>query len=100
MWYDPGMALPREEAIDDISAKHYDIPSHLNERSRRIWVATEARSYRWGGITVVSQATMKEVKAGLKEYLRFYNEERFHQGLDDRKQAEVYSIQGAEKCAA
>ncbi len=42
----------------------------LNERSRRIWAATEAASYGWGGITVVSEATNidpKTIRKGLSE---------------------------------
>lgn len=64
------MALPREEAIADIRAKYYGISFYLNERSRRMWAAAEARSYGWGGITVVSRATgidHKTVRKGLLE---------------------------------
>jgi len=64
------MALPREEAIADIRAKYYGISFCLNERSRRVWAATEASSYGWGGITAVSQATgidPKTVRKGLLE---------------------------------
>lgn len=61
----------------------------------RLW-----RSVKYEDVYLKGYATMKEVKAGLKEYFRFFNEERFHQGLDDRTPDEVYSIQGAEQCAA
>lgn len=70
MWYDDAMALPREEVIDDIRAKYCGLSGCLNEKSRRMWAATEARSYGWGGITVVSQATgidPKTVRKGLLE---------------------------------
>jgi hypothetical protein len=42
----------------------------LNEKSRRIWAATEARSLGWGGITLVHQATgiaPKTIRRGLTE---------------------------------
>ena len=64
------MVFPREEAIADIRAKYHGISFCLNERSRRMWAAAEARSYGWGGITVVSQATgidPKTVRKGLLE---------------------------------
>ena len=64
------MALPREEAINDVRVKYCGLSGCLNERSRRLWAAAEARSYGWGGITVVSQATgidPKTVRKGLLE---------------------------------
>lgn len=61
----------------------------------RLW-----RSVKYEDVYLKGYATMKEVKTGLKEYFRFYNHERLHQGLDDRTPDEVYSIQGAKKCAA
>jgi hypothetical protein len=54
----------------DIRAKYGDICSYLNERSRRIWAATEARSLGRGGITVVAEATgidPKTIRKGLDE---------------------------------
>ena len=50
--------------------KFEDISSYLNERTRRIWAATEAKSYGWGGITLVSQATgipRRTIRKGLSE---------------------------------
>jgi hypothetical protein len=42
----------------------------MNERMRRRWAATEARSLGWGGVTAVSKATgltRKTIHAGLRE---------------------------------
>jgi len=54
------------------------------------------RSVKYEDVYLKGYVMMKEVKAGLKKYFRFYNEERFHQGLDDRTPDEVYYIQGEE----
>ena len=64
------MAVRREEAAEDIRKKYDDMSLFLNERSRRMWAATEAKSFGWGGITVVSQATgidSKTIRKGLLE---------------------------------
>ncbi len=61
----------------------------------RLW-----RSVKYEDIYLKGYETLKEVKEGLKEYFRFYNEERFHQGLDYRTPDEVYSGYGAETRAA
>ena len=55
---------------EELKHKFEDICFCLNERSRRIWAATEAKSYGWGGITLVSQATgiaPKTIRRGLLE---------------------------------
>jgi len=56
--------------VEKIKEKFEDISFYLNERSRRIWAATEARSYGWGGISAVSQATgisPRTIRKGLSE---------------------------------
>lgn len=45
----------------------------------RLW-----RSVKYEDVYLNGYTTMKKAKAGLKEYFRFYNEERFHQELDNR----------------
>jgi Rhodopirellula transposase DDE domain len=45
----------------------------LDERTRRLWAACEAKALGWGGIAVVSQATglsRTTISAGLQEYLQ------------------------------
>ncbi len=61
----------------------------------RLW-----RSVKYEDIYIRGYETMKEVKTGLREYFRFYNEERFHQGLDERTPDDVYFNHTAETYAA
>jgi len=64
------VALKREEAVENIGTKYHGISFCLNERSSRMWAATEAKSFGWGGITVVSEATgidPKTIRKGLLE---------------------------------
>ena len=57
--------------IIEVIRKKYEVVSFcLNEKSRRIWAASEARSFGWGGITIVAEATgldHKTIRKGLKE---------------------------------
>ena len=78
------MALEKEEAVEDIGTKYHGISFYLNERSRRMWAATEAKSVGWGGITVVSEATgidPKTIRKGLLE-------------LDDKQRTQDNRIRG------
>ncbi len=61
----------------------------------RLW-----RSVKYEDIYIRGYETMKDVKFGLKEYFKFYNEERFHQGLDYQTPDEIYFNHGAQTCAA
>ena len=58
------------EAIGVIASKFEVLAPVLNERSRRVWAATEARSLGHGGIIAVSRATgisESTIRRGLKE---------------------------------
>lgn len=55
--------------VNDIRTKYRGIFTYLNERSRRMWAATEAKSVGRGGITVVSQATGIDPKTIRKGFL-------------------------------
>ncbi|NGX59570.1 MAG: hypothetical protein KR126chlam3_00722 [Chlamydiae bacterium] len=44
------------EAIATIRLKYQSIVSCLHEKGRRLWAASEAMAYGWGGIAVVSKA--------------------------------------------
>jgi len=61
----------------------------------RLW-----RSVKYEDVYLKGYETMQEAKTGLREYFRFYNEERFHQGLDERTPDAVYFDHGAEVRAA
>lgn len=51
------MAYLKAKTIETIREKYKEISFCLNERSRRIWAAIEAKGYGWGGVSAVSEAT-------------------------------------------
>lgn len=51
----------------------------------RLW-----RSVKWENIYPRGYETLKEVRQGLRDYFKYYNEKRPHQGLGYRTPAEVY----------
>jgi predicted transcriptional regulator len=60
----------KQGAVISIREKYKQISSYLNERTRRIWVATEALEQGYGGITAVSEATglsHNTIRSGLAE---------------------------------
>jgi len=61
----------------------------------RLW-----RSVKYEDVYLKGYETMQDAKAGLREYLRFYNEERCHQELDERTPDDVYFNHAADSCAA
>lgn len=52
----------------------------------RLW-----RTVKYEDIYLNNYQTIPELKEGLKIYFRFYNTERFHQGLNYKTPLEVYS---------
>jgi transposase len=63
-------ALYKESVINQIRDKYLSVVFCLNERGRRIWAATEAKSLGRGGISAVMKATRMSsstVNNGLKE---------------------------------
>ena len=64
------MAVNGVKTVEDIRTKYHNISFCLNERSRRMWAATEAKSFGWGGITTVSKGTgidPKTIRKGILE---------------------------------
>lgn len=60
----------QKNAVRNIKLKFSQITFCLNERSRRIWAATEAKSYGWGGVSAVNKATgidHKTIRKGIIE---------------------------------
>jgi low affinity Fe/Cu permease len=56
--------------ISSIKSKYAEVAPYLNERSRRIWAATEAKALGYGGKTIVNAATglaYATIKLGLNE---------------------------------
>lgn len=64
------MSILLSKSETNIKGKFEHLSTCLNEQSRRIWAATEAKSYGWGGISAVFRATgidHKTIRKGLKE---------------------------------
>tara|TARA_B110000046_G_scaffold142543_1_gene149381 strand:- start:31 stop:1251 length:1221 start_codon:yes stop_codon:yes gene_type:complete len=64
------MQRDKSKITETIRKKFEDISFCLNERSRRIWAATEAKNYGFGGTKIVHDATSidyKTIRVGLKE---------------------------------
>lgn len=60
----------RKDRIERIAAKFKVLRNAMDERSRRLWVAMEAREAGYGGISLVSEATgvaRATIVAGIKE---------------------------------
>jgi putative transposase len=53
--------------------------------TERLW-----RTVKYEEVYLKDYATPREAREGLREYLRFYNEQRLHQALEYRTPAEVY----------
>ena len=51
----------------------------------RLW-----RTVKYENIYMMDYRNIFEVRAGLEEYLKFYNEERYHQSLDYKTPVEIY----------
>ena len=49
--------MSEHQIIEKIQDKYEQLLPYLNEKTRRIWAAIEARSLGWGGISQVSKAT-------------------------------------------
>lgn len=62
--------LERENELELLRRKYLGLRRHLTESGRRIWAATEARSYGYGGIALIAEATglaYSTIRAGMKE---------------------------------
>ncbi len=56
--------------VEWIRQKYADLANSLAERGRRTWVAVEARSLGWGGVTAVAEATgiaESTIRRGLRD---------------------------------
>ena len=59
--------------VTDIRLKYKRMSRVMNERSRRLWAATEARAIGWGGVSQVARATgiaRNTIAVGLRELKR------------------------------
>ncbi|MEO3863914.1 ISAzo13 family transposase [Acrocarpospora sp. B8E8] len=60
----------RERLESGLTRRWLDLREHLDERSRRLWLAAEARSLGYGGIAfvaAVTQVTTEAIADGMKE---------------------------------
>src|SRR3972149_3814838 len=56
--------------IESATWKYQALASEMDERTRRLWAASEARALGYGGITAIAQATgmaISTIRAGLRE---------------------------------
>lgn len=59
-----------DTVVQQIEEKYHHLSPYLNERSRRLWAATEALALGYGGIVAVQRATsisQNTIRAGLAE---------------------------------
>ena len=49
--------MSENQVVESIQDKYDSLLPYLNEKTRRIWAAIEARSLGWGGVTQVARAT-------------------------------------------
>lgn len=62
--------MSQAELLETIEAKYATLSPYMDERTRRIWAAVEARSMGWGGVSRVAEATgmsRATISAGLQE---------------------------------
>ena len=63
-------AIERSRSLLAVERKYRSLDPHLNERTRRLWAASEASALGYGGVSLVAQATGLErntVLAGIRE---------------------------------
>ena len=64
------LGMQDAQIIARIRRKFRQLQGALNERSRRLWAASEALEIGWGGVTAVAEATrvsQTTVRAGIAE---------------------------------
>ncbi len=64
------LGMQDAQVIARIRRKFQRLRGALNERSRRLWAASEALEIGWGGVTAVAEATQMSqttVRAGIAE---------------------------------
>jgi hypothetical protein len=77
----------REKSVKAVEEKYHALKGCLNEKARRIWAATEARDYGWGGSSVVHLATgidYKTIQKGLLELAQPNQEEQSIQRIREK----------------
>ena len=82
-----------KQSMESLFRKKYEILDPLlNERSRRIWAASEAMAIGWGGQALVSRATgihKNTVNAGVREAAEKKGAEGPAEGVTEASQGET-----------
>jgi len=92
---DQGSQFTSQEFIGVLTGKEISISmdgkgrAHDNIFVERLW-----RSVKYECIYLNGYQSIPEAQEGLGKYFKFYNEERFHQGLDYKTPWQVYSENG------
>ncbi len=55
-----------------------------------IYIERFWRSFKYENLYLIDYKTLMELKGGVKEYINFYNDERFHQSLEYKTPNKVY----------
>lgn len=98
---DQGCQFTSEEFIGKLKEKNIRISMDSKGRALdNIFVERLWRSLKYEDIYLKNYETMQEAYAGIGNYFRFYNEERFHQALDYKTPREVYFAKAVEKSAS
>ena len=98
---DQGNQFTSQEFIGVLTGKEISISmdgkgrAHDNIFVERLW-----RSVKYECIYLNGYQSIPEAQEGLGKYFKFYNEERFHQGLDYKTPWQVYSENGRNETIA
>lgn len=82
------MVQCRKDIIKNVRNKYSQLSFCLDEKSKRLWVATEANSIGWGGINILHEATgidFKTIRKGIKEISSNIRPDRIRKAGGGRK---------------
>ena len=77
-----------EKHIQNVKTKYQQLLFYLNEKSKRLWAATEANSIGRGGINIIHKATgidFKTIRKGVKELASDKRDDRIRKVGGGRK---------------
>lgn len=82
------MSIEMEKHIQNVKSKYQQLAFCLNEKSKRLWAATEANSIGRGGINIVHKGTgidFKTISKGVKELASNKSDDRIRKVGGGRK---------------
>lgn len=99
---DQGVQFTSEAFTDVLRAKKIKISMDGKGRwTDNVFIERLWRSVKYEDIHIRAYETISDVRKGLKNYFRFYNERRWHQTLDRKTPAMIYfNLQPAGRAAA